>query len=224
MSNSDPNTSLQVPSRDVIPAVKQGAMLSAHAASQAGPPSAEGQPRLAARAPQGTKGTRSLPSSQAPGRAVYRGWKESLTVAAVLLFGKPETHPTAQLNFPLSAREVRRGRGRGQRGDQQLSKTDSPAGTPHPPRAAQPFHSVPLNPTPQDAFPYCQGHDTTPSTKSRPRPWVAAGQQREPPALTLPARVWPGRNRCSSVSPILTPPLPSFPFQCCEREVLESTL
>lgn len=122
MSNPDPNTSPQVPSRDVIPAVKQGAMLSAHAASQAGPPSAEGQPRLAAHAPQGTKGTRSLPSSQAPGRAVYRGWKESLTVAAVLLFGKPETHPTAQLNFPLSAREVRRGRGRGQRGDQQLSK------------------------------------------------------------------------------------------------------
>lgn len=61
MSNSDPNTSLQVPSRDVIPAVKQGEMLSAHAASQAGPPWAEGQPRLAARAPQGKKGTHSLP-------------------------------------------------------------------------------------------------------------------------------------------------------------------
>lgn len=223
MSNSDPNTSPQVPSRDVIPAVKQGAMLSAHAASQAGPPSAEGQPRLAARAPQGMKGTRSLPSSQAPGRAVYRGWKESLTVAAVLLFGKPETHPTAQLNFPLSAGKCEEA-GAGDRGETSSFPKDSPAGAPHPPRAAQPFHSVPLNPTPQDAFPYCQGHDTTPSTKSRPRPWVAAGQQREPPALTLPAWVWPGRNRCSSVSPILTPPLPSFPFQCCEREVLESTL
>lgn len=35
-----------------------------------------------------------------------RGWKESLTVAAVLLFEKAETHPTTQLSSSVPSRDV----------------------------------------------------------------------------------------------------------------------
>lgn len=195
-------------------------------APQSGPVSGEGRPRLVARAPQGKKGTRSLPRIPGSRQSGLQGL-ERITYSsscAALWKARNASNSSAKLSSRRRGSAKRPGQGTEGRRPATFQNRDSPSGAPHPPRAAQPFCPVPLNPTSQDAFQYGQGHNTTPSTKSQPRPLVAAGQQCKPPAPTIPAQVWPGRNRWSSVSPVLAPPLPSFPFQCCEREVLESTL